>query len=73
MAVFAEIFLAVWMFVFVIWGVKGRWRPAFSRSHPGWYYAPRQQWILRGIGTLILVTVLIDLWFRLTGRGQFLR
>jgi hypothetical protein len=73
-AVLRDITIAALMFAFVVWGVRGRWSPRgfVRRGEPGHTYEGWRRHVLRGIGLWILASVLIDLWYRLTGRGQFL-
>jgi hypothetical protein len=38
----------------------------------GWSFQPWKQRVIGAIGSLILLSLLLDLWYRLTGRGHFL-
>ena len=72
--ILGEAFLALWMLVFVVWGVRLRWYPARGgwNWHPGWTYEGWRRHLLRSLGLFILIVLLVDLWYQLTGRGQFL-
>lgn len=42
------------------------------KDHPGMVFPPRHRLILRILATLMLIAILIDVWYRMTGRGQFI-
>jgi hypothetical protein len=70
--VLGELFLVA-VISFFIWTIGQRFYPKHApNDHPGLMFTPWRRRLHRAIWTFILVCILIDLWYRLTGRGQFL-
>lgn len=79
MEAFVDIFIAVWLLVFALLGVRQRW---YRGIHGGWRYGhdPSKIFIytgwrlqaLRILAILIAAVALMDFWHRASGRGALL-
>jgi hypothetical protein len=71
MAYVSDGFIGSWMLAYAIWGVKAEHR--VKGSSQWWRLGPRMQRVMRFLALFIAACVAIDLWFRASGRGPFLR